>query len=188
MDDKITAIVTILDVAAQRQRFITYYPEKNVWHEDEIISVSVGDTVGGITTGVYAPQKVYVLTEDFRNDIYDPASGNWSTAKAMPTFRRAFGVAVVNDILYVTGGYHYINGVLEPCSVNEQYIPIDCNAAPSSTHELSKPTTSLTTPGYSDTTSENFLTCIIAVVLVLIVGTITVSLAFYFKRRKERIH
>lgn len=44
-----------------------------------------------------------------------------------PTHRMDFGVTVVNDILYVIGGYYIsepVSGRVMPTSANEEYIPI----------------------------------------------------------------
>ena len=48
----------------------------------------------------------------------------------MPTYLLDFGVAVVNDLLYLIGGYFtasreaWLHGLVTPVAVNEQYTPI----------------------------------------------------------------
>jgi hypothetical protein len=161
-----------------------------------VTSPSAGKFSGvvGVTTGVYAPQRVYIL-EPSVTSVYDPVNDVWSTAKTMLIPRYAFGVAVVDDVLYAIGGSTPNTGV-EFLSVNEQYIPIGYNAtlppvASSSTTiipESSKPITSTTNHEPSDNPFEHTLTYIIAAVLVLTVGTVTVCLLFSFKKSKDRVH
>ncbi|MDR0372503.1 MAG: hypothetical protein LBI79_02920 [Nitrososphaerota archaeon] len=88
---------------------------------------SVSVTGACMTTGVYAPARVYIfgLTSGpgqpiSTNWIYDPEKDTWSTVNNMPTYRDQFGVAVVDDILYVIGGKDAFG--YDIYSVNERYI------------------------------------------------------------------
>jgi N-acetylneuraminic acid mutarotase len=113
--------------------------------------VRTGGTGGatGVTSGLYAPQRAYFLeyTYDYfynttfhktewsihlvdtkislTNRVYDPASDTWSTAKPMPTQQTSFGVAVIDDILYVIGE-----------TSNYQYVPIGYHAPSKGTSEF----------------------------------------------------
>lgn len=118
------------------QRTLVYNPLTDVWSERNIEPVTfVGSGVAKTTTGWYAPQKAYILKwdstgENTINQVYDSAKDTWTTAKTIPTPRKDFGVAIVDDVLYVIGGRvvksatdH--NGsplVYESSSVNEQYV------------------------------------------------------------------
>jgi len=89
------------------------------------------------TTGVKAPKKVYVfgMTLTTRSKmrsslVYDLEADVWENATAMPTYHKDFGVAVVNDVLYVIGGYIRSSGDSMPTAVNEQYIPIGYGVPP----------------------------------------------------------
>jgi hypothetical protein len=80
-----------------------------------------------MTTGVYAPTRVYIfgLTSGpgqpiSTNWVYEPEKDTWSTINNMPTYREQFGVAVVDDILYVIGGKNAFG--YDIYSVNERYI------------------------------------------------------------------
>ncbi|MEM3441789.1 MAG: kelch repeat-containing protein, partial [Candidatus Bathyarchaeia archaeon] len=48
--------------------------------------------------------KVGVISPPLVNQVYDPDTDTWTTATFMPTIRSDFGIAVVNDVLYVIGG------------------------------------------------------------------------------------
>jgi hypothetical protein len=101
------------------QEAIMYNPETDEWRQTS--NPHFGSFYSGAiaTTGVYVPQKIYLLASttvdaagNQRNDAYDPASNTWSTIKAMSIPREGFGVTVVDDLLYVTGGYiHYRNEI-----------------------------------------------------------------------------
>ena len=59
------------------------------------------------------------------NQTYDPEKDNWTVAADLPTRRFNFGVAVVNDTLYIIGGHTYnLPGFFAPSAANEQYTPI----------------------------------------------------------------
>ena len=98
----------------------------------------------GATTGVFAPERIYVFGADadlpywqltlrnFTTQSYDPKTNNWKACASMPTGRFDAGVAVVNDMLFVIGGFtteyrtdsFTLNPSITYSAVNEQYIPI----------------------------------------------------------------
>jgi hypothetical protein len=93
----------------------------------------------------------------------------------MPTARTDFGAAVVDDLLYVVGGW--CDG--EVSSLNEQYVPIGYGS-------LSTPPE----PSYSLITSEPepsapSLAYFIVAALAITIGLVVVSLVFYFKKRNR---
>ena len=94
-------------------------------------------SIGGVasieaTTGVNAFKRVYFFGGG-KTQVYDPVSDSWTDGADMITKRHDFGVAVVNDMLYVLGGYTaaYSNNsdywMLGPeitlYATNEQYTP-----------------------------------------------------------------
>jgi len=191
---------------AFKGKVMTYDPKTNAWNEEGTPPVmsgpyqSLGEglnsaTGSWATTGVYAPKKVYVLgltandNEGQSNWVYDPESDTWSFAKAMPVDRAGFGVAVVDDILYVIGGT--INGSFS--NIVEQYVPIGY----SSTCLVSKPSTTVT-PAPSDSfvfsepepseTSEPFLNNLTTTVVTIVIsaGIVAVALFFYLKGQKGK--
>ena len=116
------------------QKVMIYDAETDSWSEGKTGATMVFNGAAIATTGVYAPQRVYVLglargtfPSLSTNQVYDPVSDTWAAASVMPTLRIGFGVAVVDDVLYVIGGYTYTSqlyGTVTPSAVNEQYIPI----------------------------------------------------------------
>jgi hypothetical protein len=96
------------------------------------------------TTGVMAPKRVYALgisgysPEHFVR-VYNPENDMWIFGKSIPTTRSDFGVAVVNDVLYVVGGYTLVypdkgEGPYTPnliqYAINEQYTPFEYGTTP----------------------------------------------------------
>jgi hypothetical protein len=89
----------------------------------------------GATTGVNAPKRIYLLGQDFSfpeppyiNRVYDPATDTWTIGVPVPTERRGFGVAVVNELFYVIGGFTetfdmFWNSYITLYATNEQYTP-----------------------------------------------------------------
>lgn len=72
----------------------------------------------GVTTGELAPKRIHVMYAD-SHYIYDPEKDEWTTAIPMLTSRYNVGVAVVDDLIYVIGGYDGENYRNE----NEKYTP-----------------------------------------------------------------
>ena len=116
------------------QKVMIYDAETDSWSEGKTGATIVFNGAAIATTGVYAPLRVYVLglargtfPSLSTNQVYDPVSDTWAAASVMPTLRIGFGAAVVDDVLYVIGGYTYTSqlyGTVTPSAVNEQYIPI----------------------------------------------------------------
>ncbi len=100
---------------------LIYDPEADSWSYGAQIPTPVWGAAAGITTGVLAPKRIYVIGgyPAFNlNQIYDPETATWTTGARMPTNRYGLGVAVVNDILYAIGG----SG--DAGTKNEQYTPV----------------------------------------------------------------
>jgi len=175
IDDKI--IVTCHNA----QKLVVYYTKTDMWSERKTNSIIGADYVTGVASGMYAPKRIYILGTVYDgsipanlrsiNQVYNPEKNTWSTGKAMPTIRSGFGVAVIDDVLYVIGGRtnEYGTPIL---SLNEQYVPIGYDTLP------------------SDTKSPLKVITIVAVALILIVG-IGCGVLFYFQKRnykKEKLY
>ena len=124
------------------QQVVIYDPENNNLTQGKDGQIGVGGTAVGATTGVKAPERVYVLGVTSQkvphvsvNQAYDPITNTWTEATPMPTLRTDFGVAVVNNTLYAIGGllisYTYDStgkyiqsSQATPTKINEQYIPL----------------------------------------------------------------
>jgi len=64
----------------------------------------------GATTGVNAAKRIYVFFESYPYSsappylAFDPLTSRWTKIGELTVKRRCFGVAVVDDVLYVIGG------------------------------------------------------------------------------------
>jgi len=115
-------------------KVLVYDPKKDVWSDESTGPRVICDGVGLVTSGVYAPQRVYFLGrapgstfgEWLTNQAYDFIDGTWTIGEAMPNPRLDFGAAVVDDILYIIGGYTYDIGYPHTTKVStftEAYVP-----------------------------------------------------------------
>jgi N-acetylneuraminic acid mutarotase len=104
-----------------------YDPETDSWSYGAPIPTPVWGAAAGVTSGVSAPKRIYVLggyPAFSSNQIYDPETDSWATGAQMPTGRYGLGVAVVDDRLYAIGGSGYEAG-----RANERYTPVGYNSA-----------------------------------------------------------
>jgi N-acetylneuraminic acid mutarotase len=103
-----------------------YSPENDSWSLRAPPPSYITPEVAGVTTGVWAPKRIYVFGDDGYNSVYDLASDTWRYVNRISPTRHDFGVAVVNDELYVIGG-----GYLWSASdANEQYMPFGYGTVP----------------------------------------------------------
>jgi N-acetylneuraminic acid mutarotase len=97
----------------------------------------------GATTGVKAPKRVYVFgadadlpfwqltTRSFMAQSYDPKTDSWTACASIPTGRYSASVAIVDDLVYVIGGFTTefrtdrltLNPIYTYSAVNQQYTP-----------------------------------------------------------------
>jgi hypothetical protein len=106
------------------------------------------DGPAGATTGVMAPKRIYVLgvapyisyldastapASRRANYVYDIESDSWMAGAIIPKYRFDFGVANINDTLYIIGGYVIdasSNNNITASALNEQYTPIGYGTVP----------------------------------------------------------
>jgi N-acetylneuraminic acid mutarotase len=81
-----------------------YDAKTDTWSIGAPMPLSVIYTFAGATTGVNAPKRIYVFGGGM-TEVYDPENDSWTAGADVPTNRDWFGVAVVNDQLYVIGGF-----------------------------------------------------------------------------------
>ncbi len=103
-----------------------YDPETDSWSNgSSLFAPAVAGPIACATTGVFAPKRIHVLDAN-THQIYDPETGTWSNNLQMPTPRRYLGGTVINDRMYVIGGY-VKSGELEweeeATDINEVYTP-----------------------------------------------------------------
>jgi N-acetylneuraminic acid mutarotase len=109
-----------------------YDTEQDSWSFGAPLTQRYGGVVGGGTAGFMAPQRIYVFG-DYDVIAYDPESDSWTDGADIPTDRGGFGVAVLDDMLYVIGGGTGVSTSGIPFSgdppiitlyaTNERYIP-----------------------------------------------------------------
>ena len=120
------------------QKVLIYDTETDAWSGGRSGPTVVVGGAAGATTGVNAPQKVYVLglmskalLPTVINQVYDPQADTWETASTLPANRSNFGIAVVNDMLFVVGGHRRSSGYgVQPVAVNERYTPLGYGTVP----------------------------------------------------------
>ncbi len=111
-----------------------YDPEKNSWSSGKNMSTPIYGMSATATTGVSAPQRIYLmggfvagsLGDAFSiNQIYDPEADEWNLGAPMPAPRVFLGVVSLSDVLYVLGGSPGYGEMqfLPPTSTNWQYVP-----------------------------------------------------------------
>jgi hypothetical protein len=137
---ELSTFVSILMPELYEQKVWIYDTETDSWSGGTSGTTIVVGGAAVATAGVKAPQKVYVLgfargmfpVVPATNQVYDLMADAWETATAMPKLRRDFGVAVVDDVFYVIGGYVKTSqdGSVTPVAVNEQYTPIGYGTVP----------------------------------------------------------
>jgi len=166
---------------------------KTTGHHGFAIAVAVA------TSGRFAPQKIYVLssgpsiyfmpTGDV--GVYDPLNGAWEQVKD-PTPRARFGVAVLDDVLYVIGGIAFLETEDQrvALAVNEQYIPIGYDPRGYSTLPTATVPVVSESPVSSDSSeaklSRTFLTePVIAIIIIATSIVIATPLVLYAKRKKQ---
>jgi N-acetylneuraminic acid mutarotase len=109
-----------------------YDPVTDSWSLGASLPEIVIDAAAGATTGVLAPERIYVIggTPSMRamnlTQVYDPKTGSWTLGAQMPTARSSLAVAVVNDLLYAIGGAPY--PMASFLTTNEQYTPVGYGA------------------------------------------------------------
>ncbi|MDR2720193.1 MAG: hypothetical protein LBC03_05280 [Nitrososphaerota archaeon] len=211
VDDKIifAGEFTIGNTDVAEQKVLIYDTKTDSWSEGKAGPTQVWCGGAGATTGVYAPKNVYTLGIT-SNTVYDPIKNSWLSAKAMPTERANFGVAVVDDILYVIGGFtstdfHAFGTPTEPSRLNEQYVPIGFHGTlPTTTSPVadSTPSDSVVSSesGSSDSVvspqlefesksapSMSFLIESVGAIVVITSCVVITTLFFLFKRTKKEV-
>ncbi len=108
---------------------MVYDVKNDSWSMAAPIPVGCERAAAGATTGVYASKRIYVFggyTESkYRPQnivqVYDPQSDVWSSGTPMLSPHANFGVAVVNDEMYVISGFKV--SFQPPSVANEKYTP-----------------------------------------------------------------
>jgi N-acetylneuraminic acid mutarotase len=124
IDEKIYVIGGAISENFDSSMNQVYNTETDTWTTAKTVPYWVSEAGCTATTGVKAPKRIYVLGGETtyvsgehtfgnvtdRNIVYDPESDSWNVGASMPSVLRLFGVAVVNDQLYVVGGVKELLG------------------------------------------------------------------------------
>ena len=113
-------------------RFINYDLSEDTWSDGSLLpEYDFYSVAGGMTTGSNAPKRFYLFL-GIRGWVpsavtlsYDPVNNVWTGGKPILTNRVHPGIAVVDDKLYVIGGYAMsVSGRVNASALNEQYTPV----------------------------------------------------------------
>lgn len=171
--------------------FNQVYDVKNdAWSTAAPLPVGVDAAAAGATTGEYAPRRIYVFggfteatyTPQKLTQVYDPKNNIWSSGTPMLTPHANFGVAVVNDELYVISGSQ--ENMKPPSVENEKYTPSGYGTPDSFTPSPSPPS-SLEPTSTPVPEPEPFPVLPLAVASVAVVVIVGAGLLVYFKKRKR---
>ena len=135
-----------------------YDPNTDTWSLGAPPPTFFGSGSTAVTTGTIAPKRIYIFDNPYgdstatpndpfyTNQVYDPETDNWTSGAEIPAKRFSFGVAAVDDLIYVIGGYTmYIdifhiqpNGpVTTTYAANEQYTPYGYGTVPPAVNVVS---------------------------------------------------
>jgi len=116
-----------------------YDPETDKWIQGA--SPPSGGVKRGtaiLTTGEFAPKRIYILDKRLR--VYDPETDSWTFGADKTIDRLNMGIAVANDKIYAIGGntYSYLDPmhsigedpVITTYATNEQYTPFEYGTPP----------------------------------------------------------
>jgi len=169
-------------------------PKTNQWTVGKPLPTSVYAAAACATSGLFAPERMYVVGGNqwyvpwvtsavltphgtTFNQIYDPATGNWSIGASLPEPRWRCSLVNINDTLFVVGGE---NGPASDASFDnpgkvvldiERYIPTGYEgvSSPTGTSEQSGPWAPAWLP--------------VAAVSAAVVAVVAVAAVVYLKKR-----
>ena len=161
-----------------------YDPATNLWTQGAPMPKAMSGMAAG-TTGTYAAERIYVMggidanfTVYNSTQVYDPQSGNWSTATPMPISTNDLNLVNVNDQLYALGR-----------TANYQYTPANWTEpaptpTPTSTPSPTQTPTLSPAPTLTPSASVPEFPAWTALLLILVI--ISVAVAVTAKRDRLR--
>jgi N-acetylneuraminic acid mutarotase len=176
-----------------------FNPKTNQWTTGKPLPTGVYGAGACATTGLYAPEKIYVvggqtqyvswvtsavLTQhgETFNQVYDPATEDWSTSESLPEPRWRCSLVNVNDTILVVGGE---NGPDDSASFDnpekvvlaiERYIPAEYKGTLPSTD-------SSDTSGLTQAKNTDWLLILSALIIV----TVTFGSLYVFKQTRKTV-
>jgi hypothetical protein len=115
------------------ERLLVYDAENGSWSQGAPALCACFYGSAGTTTGIFAPKRLYVFSMGtYSNQAYDPENNSWTVGVDLPTGRNCFGVATLDDQLYIIGGYtpSWYSNNFGPSAANEQYTPTGYGTVP----------------------------------------------------------
>lgn len=109
-----------------------YDVQTGIWSTGKSLTNPVSYGAAVATTGFMAPTKIYYfggyLGNHFNNEVrvYDINENSWTNSEDMPSVGGYHAVAVINDLVYVIGGYDGSNWLAS----NLQYKPLYYGTVP----------------------------------------------------------
>ena len=120
-----------------------YDPEIDTWETGESKNTNIYFPVAAVTTGIYAPKRIYVLGAAYpywnnpsnisppEGSIYDLKTGNWTKVASIPVGHFAGGAVVIEDRIYLIGGGESAwAGGLWSSDYNDMYTPFLFGSTP----------------------------------------------------------
>jgi N-acetylneuraminic acid mutarotase len=181
--DSATTLVQIFD------------PSTNKWTNGPSIPSGVIDAGSCTTTGLLAPQRIYIIggstaydwgwlsansyavTKTNLNQVYDPATETWSSASPLPYANVGPSFVNVGDTLYMVGGTPG-NGIARVTV--EKYTP--AGYSPPTPSPTTQPTATPTSINTSPPTNSTLIP--VAIVAVLVLAGVTSYLVLLRRHRK----
>lgn len=123
--NKIYAVSRSMWVPSSGALFVYDFSNES-WSLGATAPSSISGGVAVVTSGLNAPERVYFVGPT-ANYAYDPVSDSWQLGVTIPTSRIDFGITILNDKLYVLGGYSFVSkakGYVPGTAMNEQYTPL----------------------------------------------------------------
>lgn len=117
-----------------------YDPQTDEWSLAANLPSVATYGAAAATDNYMAPAKLYFMGGYFSGSyssaiqVYDAENNSWTASDPMPTPRAYFGICVVNDVLYVIGGFDGQNWL----NLNYEYKPLGYGEFPP-TLEISSP-------------------------------------------------
>jgi hypothetical protein len=114
-----------------------YDPKQDTWAITTTTGPLSYQKVVVATSGIEAPPKIYALYNPYsapsayiyETQVFDPETNSWENAAGIPTERNSFAVAVVDDLIYVIGGWTIIFSIpttnANPTSITTMYATVE---------------------------------------------------------------
>jgi N-acetylneuraminic acid mutarotase len=105
-----------------------YDPAKNTWSHGEDLPVPMSGASAATTTGYFATKGIYVFGSQ-STWFFSQEMNGWILAAKMATARQGASTAVVDDLMYVLGGFESLSNAAS-YSANEQFTPYGYGTGP----------------------------------------------------------